>query len=366
MRVLITGGGTGGHVYPALAIAEALRKVDPAMDIQFIGARGKLEMEKVPKAGYKIKGLPIAGIQRRLTWKNLLVPFKIMASLWASWMFLRKFNPDVAIGVGGYASGPALRVAAWLGIPYLLQEQNSYPGITNRLLAKKARWICIAWPGLSRFFPGEKLVVTGNPLRSNLISPATSKDEAKDYFHLSQSRKTILLLGGSLGARSLNEAVIANFIWWQQKEDIQLLWQCGMIYKEQCFQSATGQLDHVSVHPFIDRMDMAYAAADVIIARAGALTIAELCQLGKPVILVPSPNVAENHQTSNAKVLANVNAALMVPDKHVKTDLFPLVEELLADPVKMNTLSEKIREFAKPYAADEIAQLVCNYKTWNV
>lgn len=362
MRILITGGGTGGHVYPALAIAEALRDAEPSVEVQFIGARGKMEMEKVPQAGYPIRALPIAGIQRRMTWKNILVPFKVIASLWLSWSYLRAFKPDVAVGVGGYASGPALRVAGWMGIPYILQEQNSYPGITNRILAKNAMWICVAWPGLERFFPKQKLVLTGNPLRKNLVIGNASRSEGISYFKLDEHKKTVLILGGSLGAKSLNQAVIANESWWREHAHLQLLWQCGKFYNERCKESATGQLDHVKVLPFIDRMDLAYSAADLIIARAGALTIAELCQLGKPVILVPSPNVAEDHQTKNARMLSDEGAVEMVSDKHVLTDLFPKVIALLLEPGKMESLSEKIREFAKPEAATAIANMLLRFK----
>jgi len=361
MRVLIAGGGTGGHIYPALAVADALRDIDPDAGILFVGARGRMEMQKVPQAGYRIEGLPIAGIQRSLDWRNLLVPFKLLASLWLSWRIIRRFRPDVALGVGGYASGPALRVAGWMGIPYILQEQNSFAGVTNRLLARKASKVCVAWPGMERFFASSKLVFTGNPLRKKIATHA-DRGEGLSSFGLDPSKRTILLLGGSLGARALNEAVMGHADWLEAHPEIQLIWQCGSVHEARCRDSRAAELPNVRLHAFLERMDLAYAAADLVIARAGALTIAELCQVGKAVILVPSPYVAEDHQTSNAMALVKENAALMVADKDVSKDLFPQAAQLLEDAVRLDALASAIRSKAMPQAAEAVARELLHTK----
>lgn len=361
MRVLIAGGGTGGHIYPALAVADALRDIDPETGILFVGARGRMEMKKVPQSGYRIEGLPIAGIQRSLDWRNLLVPFKLLASLWLSWRIIRRFRPDVALGVGGYASGPALRVAGWMGIPYLLQEQNSYAGVTNRLLARKAFKVCVAWPGMERFFSPSKILFTGNPLRKKIASQVDRADGLAS-FGLDPAKQTILLLGGSLGARALNEAVTGQADWLEAHSDIQLIWQCGSVHESRCRESRAAALPHVRLHAFLERMDLAYAAADLVIARAGALTIAELCQVGKAVILVPSPYVAEDHQTSNAMALVKEKAALMVADKEVSQQLFPLAEELLKDSARLDALAAAIRSKAMPLAAEHVAKELLHAK----
>lgn len=355
MRVLIAGGGTGGHIYPALAVADALRDIDRDASVLFVGARGRMEMQKVPQAGYRIEGLPIAGIQRSLDWRNLLVPFKLVASLWLSWRIIRQFRPDVALGVGGYASGPALRVAGWMGIPYVLQEQNSFAGVTNRLLARKAARVCVAWPGMERFFAPSKILMTGNPLRKN-IAAHTDRTAALEAFGLDPARRTILILGGSLGARALNDAVIANMEWLEAHPEIQLIWQCGSVHEARCREAAVAGLPNVRLHAFLERMDLAYAVADVVIARAGALTIAELCLVGKAVILVPSPYVAEDHQTSNAMALVKENAAMLIADKDAGDQLFPAATDLLNDPARLDALASAIRTKAMPHAAELVAR----------
>lgn len=363
MKVLIAGGGTGGHIYPALAIAEALQALVPGVEFLFVGARGRMEMDKVPQAGHRIIGLPIAGWQRRLSWRNVLVPFRLIASLWLSWRIIRRFRPDVAVGVGGYASGPALRIAGWMGVPTVLQEQNSYAGVTNRILASRASAICVAWPGMERFFPADRIVSTGNPLRRNLSETLPPPGEGQAFFKLDPRRRTILLMGGSLGAPSLNKAVMANLKWWERQTEYQLIWQCGQQHVEECSASEVSRLPWVHLHPFIHRMDLAYAATDIIIARAGALTIAELCQLGKPAILVPSPWVAEDHQTSNARSLAAIGAAEVVPDREVADSLFPRAAELLGDPGRLQAMGEALRQQARPEAAREVARIILQCAT---
>lgn len=362
MRVVIAGGGTGGHVYPALAIADAIRERSPQAHILFIGSKGRMEMEKVPAAGYPIKGLTISGWQRRMTWKNLLLPLRIFGSMVQTRRILRSFRPDAAVGVGGYASGPVLKIAGWSGIPYIIQEQNSHAGLTNRLLAKKARYICVAWPGMERFFPAEKLVLTGNPLRKSILHSTPTREESHTHFGTDPTHKTVLLLGGSLGARSLNEAVTHAETWLREHPHVQLLWQCGKANHEVCANTAVSRMQSVRLLPFIERMELAYAAADLILARAGAMTIAELCQVGKPVILIPSPNVADDHQTANARSLEEQHAAIMVADDQAREKLFSKVGELLADTERCEALGKSILSLARPEAAREIADLVLNLK----
>ena len=367
MRIIISGGGTGGHVYPAIAIADAIKKIAPDAEILFVGARGKLEMEKVPKAGYPIEGLWVSGFQRKLTWRNLLFPLKLIGSWWQARQIVRRFRPDVAVGVGGYASGPTLNVATRMGIPAVLQEQNSFPGITNKLLAKRADKICVAYKGMERFFPKEKIVLTGNPVRSETFQQLDEKrEEALNYFSLARGKKTIFVFGGSLGARTINEAMAASSQLIAENENVQVLWQVGKLYLETFQSCGTAKLPNVRVQPFIDRMDLAYAAADIIIGRAGALTISELCLVGKPAILAPSPNVAEDHQTKNALALVEKDAALLVKDANAKEEMVWTALEVLKNEALARRLGENIRKLALPDAAIMIAQevLKLSNKTW--
>jgi UDP-N-acetylglucosamine--N-acetylmuramyl-(pentapeptide) pyrophosphoryl-undecaprenol N-acetylglucosamine transferase len=357
-KIIISGGGTGGHVFPAIAIADAIRDKIPSADILFVGAQGKIEMERVPKAGYPIKGLWISGFHRKLTLRNALFPLKLLSSLVKAWWIVRRFRPDLAIGVGGYASGPVLEVAARMGIPTLIQEQNSYAGVTNRMLSKKADKICVAYDHMEKYFPAEKLVLTGNPVRKGLFQQAASKKEGYAHFKLDPDKKTIFLFGGSLGARSLNKAVAANQKALAEQTDVQLIWQAGKLYMEEYWQSPVAQLPNVHIHAFIDRMDLAYAVADVVVCRAGALTISELCLVGKPAILVPSPNVAEDHQTKNAQALVEKDAALIIRDDHIAEELVDAAVALLNDPDKQEELSKNIQLMALPDAAEHIADVV--------
>jgi UDP-N-acetylglucosamine--N-acetylmuramyl-(pentapeptide) pyrophosphoryl-undecaprenol N-acetylglucosamine transferase len=355
-RIIISGGGTGGHVFPAIAIANALKVIEPDMEILFIGAKGKMEMEKVPAAGYDIQGLWISGLQRRITWKNLSFPLKVISSLIQADRILAKFKPDVVIGVGGYASGPTLRVAVRRKIPTLIQEQNSFPGITNKLLGGKVDKICVAYDGMERFFPAGKIVLTGNPVRQDIITPG-NKTEALEHFHLNKEKKVVLIIGGSLGAGTINKSVLQYLNQLTGQEIIQLLWQTGknhfnLIKSNQ----ETLHREDVHIYPFIDRMDLAYAAADIIVSRAGAIAISELCIIGKPVIFIPSPNVAEDHQTKNAEALGRKSAALMLKDQEAVDKLFGLIKELAADTGLQNELSRNIKSMALPEAASEIAE----------
>ena len=356
MKVIISGGGTGGHVFPAIAIANAIRKERPDADILFVGAQGKIEMEKVPKAGYPIEGLWISGFQRKLTTKNLLFPFKLMGSLAKAYSIVSKFKPDVVVGVGGYASGPTLEVASRMGIPIVVQEQNSYPGITNRLLAKRANRICVAYEGMDKFFPKEKVIVTGNPIREGIFEDlASKKSEGYDYFDMDASKKTIFVFGGSLGARTINDAMKASTQHLQDNKNIQVLWQAGKLYIDEMKQTATAQLPNVVVRQFIDRMDLAYAMADIVIGRAGALTISELCYVGKPAILVPSPNVSEDHQTKNALALVNQDAAILVKDANATKEMIPTALNAIANAEKLALMTTKISALRKESAAATIA-----------
>ncbi len=357
-NIIISGGGTGGHVFPAIAIAHALKKIDPEVNILFVGARDRMEMEKIPEAGYEIIGLPVSGIQRKLTWKNLKVPFKLLKSLLQAKKIIKQYNPGVVVGVGGYASGPVLKVAASKKIPTLIQEQNSYAGITNRMLAKKAQKICVAYEGMEKYFPAEKIIITGNPVRKNLQLTKVKKEKALKYFNLQQNTKTILSIGGSLGARSINESILDHLHLFKN-ENVQLIWQCGKLYHEKARKQLNKyNLNNVVLKDFINRMDMAYAAADIIISRAGAGTISELALIKKPVILVPSPNVAENHQTRNAKTLVDKKAAILIEDNKAKTELIKTAIGLINDDNKLNTLSNNIKKMAKPNSAKLIAEEV--------
>lgn len=356
-RVIVSGGGTGGHIFPAIAIANALKALEPQTTILFVGANGRMEMDKVPAAGYKIVGLDIQGISRTSIIKNLQLPFKLYKSLRRAKGIINDFKPHLVIGVGGYASGPMLIAAAQKGIPYLIQEQNSYAGLTNKRLGKKAALICVAFEGMERFFPAEKILVTGNPIRNDAVDIHGKDFEAKELFGLSQSKKTVLITGGSLGARTLNNSVITALDKLRQS-DIQIIWQCGeRYYQEMIAQNEDLKLKRdVFVKPFLHRMDLAYAAADVIVARAGAGTIAELASVGKPVILVPSPNVAADHQTKNAMALTEKLAAKLVTDAEAEEILIDELIALLNNKAQMLSLSKNIKQFLKPDADQIIAK----------
>jgi UDP-N-acetylglucosamine--N-acetylmuramyl-(pentapeptide) pyrophosphoryl-undecaprenol N-acetylglucosamine transferase len=358
LRVIISGGGTGGHVFPAIAIADAIREEVPGAAILFVGANGKLEMEKVPEAGYDIAGLDIVGFQRRLTIRNLIFPFKLAASMARALSIVRGFQPDVVVGVGGYASGPVLKIANLLGIPTVLQEQNSYAGVTNRLLASKAAKVCVAYPDMDRFFPAEKLVFTGNPVRKTLALNRLSANEARASLGLRPEVPTVLIFGGSLGARTINEAVMKHADALAGMTELNLIWQAGKMYFEDCRSSSLSGCAHVRILPFIENMDIAYAAADIVVCRAGALTISELALLGKASILVPSPNVAEDHQTANALALSEKGAALLIRDVEVGQSLVSEIKALLEDKQKRRSLEENIKQFARPNAARDIAGIV--------
>ncbi len=354
-KIIISGGGTGGHIFPAIAIANALKKRDSSIDILFVGAKDKLEMEKVPKAGYPIKGLWISGFHRKLTLQNLLFPVKVLSSLIKSFSIVRSFKPDVAVGVGGYASGPLLQVANWFSVPSLIQEQNSYPGVTNRLLAKGADKICVVYDNLGQFFPKEKIVLTGNPVRASILNLNASRQEALAHFNLEEDKKILLVTGGSLGAKGVNEGLAAH-LKELASEDLQIIWQAGKFYTDWAKEQAK-DYPNVKVLTFIDRMDLAYIAADAVLSRAGGV-IAELCIVGKPVLLMPSPNVAEDHQTANAKALVNKNAALMVRDNEAKDKLLTALRQLLFDENLRQTLSQNIQQLAITDAAERIADEV--------
>jgi UDP-N-acetylglucosamine--N-acetylmuramyl-(pentapeptide) pyrophosphoryl-undecaprenol N-acetylglucosamine transferase len=354
INILISGGGTGGHIYPAIAIANELKLRFPEANFLFVGAKDKMEMEKIPQAGYKIEGLWIAGIQRKFTLDNLSFPFKLMHSLWKARKIIRKFKPNIAIGTGGFASGPTLIMANRKRIPTLIQEQNSYPGITNKLLSKKAHKICVAYDHLERFFPQEKIVKTGNPVRQDLLSIANKTADGIAFFKLDKTKKTVLILGGSLGARRVNQLIETNLTFFKNQE-IQVIWQCGKLYFNEYKKYNT--IENVQVHQFISRMDYAYAASDIIISRAGASSVSELCIVGKPVIFIPSPNVAEDHQTKNAKSLADKHAAILLKESELDTFLI-VFETLLKDNGKQQSLSENIKELALPSATTDIVNEV--------
>lgn len=358
INILISGGGTGGHIYPAIAIANELKLRYPKANFLFVGAKNKMEMEKVPQAGYAIKGLWISGIQRKLTIDNLSFPFKMLNSLWNASKIIKNFKPDIAIGTGGFASGPTLIMANRKGIPTLIQEQNSYPGITNKLLGKNAAKICVAYDHLERFFPLDKIVKTGNPVRQDLLSIHSKIEEGNTFFKVDKNKKTILVLGGSLGARKINQLVESNLDFFKNQQ-VQVIWQCGKLYYEEYKKYNTSE--DIQVHQFLNRMDFAYAASDIIISRAGASSVSELCIVGKPVIFIPSPNVAEDHQTKNAKAIADQHGAILVRENELET--FPIIfETLIKDKGKQEHLSENINELALPGATidivNEIEQLL--------
>ena len=354
-KIILSGGGTGGHIYPAIAIANELKLRHPDAEFLFVGAKDRMEMEKVPQAGYAIKGLWISGIQRKLTLKNMMFPFKLISSLWNAKKIIKQFKPDVVIGTGGFASGPLLHVATYKGVPSLIQEQNSFPGITNKLLAKKAKKVCVAYNGLERFFPAEKIIKTGNPVRQDLLDISSKRAEAIKYFDLVEGKQTLLVLGGSLGAKAINELMV-NELDFLQTLNIQVIWQCGKLYYQSY--KLYGNTKHVQIHEFINKMDYAYAAADFIISRAGAGSVSELCIVGKPVVFVPSPYVAEDHQTKNASAIVNENAALIIAQDDLKVDFKNKFGQLVASKEKQEELSKNIKKLALVNATKDIADEV--------
>ena len=365
-KILISGGGTGGHIFPAIAIADALKQKVPGAELLFVGALGRMEMQKVPEAGYAIEGLWISGFQRNLSWRNLSFPFKLVSSLCKAAAIIRRFRPDVVVGVGGYASGPTLKMAARKGIPTVLQEQNSLPGVTNRLLAKKAAKICVAYPGMEKYFPAAKIILTGNPIRSKVISIEGKRGEALEFFALDAKKKTILVVGGSQGARSVNVAVAEN-LKTLAAENIQMIWQTGLLQAEWAQQMIDEHLSeeergHFKVHAFINRMELAYAAADVVISRAGAIAISELSAVAKPCIFIPLPSAAEDHQTKNAVSLEQRQAAIHLPDAKAAEELGKIAVALIGDRERQQTLSVNIKKNAVEDSAgriaDEILKLV--------
>ena len=360
LRIIISGGGTGGHIFPAVSIANAIREISPSAEILFVGAEGRMEMQRVPAAGYEIKGLPVAGFDRKKLWRNVSVLIKLMKSRRLARKIVSEFRPQVAVGVGGYASGPTLDVAQKMGIPTLLQEQNSYAGVTNKLLAKKAKRICVAYEGMERFFPAEAIMMTGNPVRQNLLHAHHTREEAIAAMGLDPAKRTVLLIGGSLGARTLNDSVLENLSLIRQQKHIQFVWQTGKYYSQSIAERLAAQRcpENLKVMDFISNMDVAYAAADLVISRAGAGSISEFCLLGKPVILVPSPNVAEDHQTKNAMALVQKDAALFVADAEAPRTLMPLAVNTVNDAAKLASLSENVKKLAMPNAAEVIAREV--------
>lgn len=352
-RVLISGGGTGGHIFPAIAIADEIKRRNADVAILFVGAVGKMEMERVPNAGYKIEGLPIVGFKRQLSLSNLLLPFKILSSLMKARNVIRDFRPELVIGVGGYASGPTLKMAQILGIPTVIQEQNSFPGKTNIILSKKARLICTAYENLAQFFSKDKIRLTGNPVRVELGEIEITKEAALASFDLSLDQKTVLVIGGSLGAKTLNESILKDIEKIAQG-NIQFLWQCGKGYYDQIRADFPSLPKQIKLMPFISRMDAAYSAADIVVSRAGALSVSELCLVGKPVVLVPSPNVSEDHQTKNAMALVGNNAAVLIADIDSREKLIDEVYRLMADAEMQKDLCENIDKLAKPNATRDI------------
>jgi len=351
-RFIISGGGTGGHIYPAVAIANELKSRFPEAEFLFVGAKDKMEMQKVPQAGYAIKGLWISGIQRKLTLDNAMFPFKLLSSMWNSFRIIKSFKPDVVVGTGGFASGAVLKVASMLGIPTVIQEQNSYPGITNKLLAKKANKICVAYENLEQFFPKDNMILTGNPVRQDLINEA-SKIEAIAYFKLDANKKTLLVLGGSLGARRINQ-LIEKELDFLLSQNIQIIWQCGKLYLNDY--SKYNEKENVQVVAFIDRMDLVYAAADVVISRSGASSVSELCIVGKPTIFIPSPNVAEDHQTKNAKAISDKNGAILIKESELEAQFETVFSDLISNESKQSELSQNIKKLAKPNATKDIVE----------
>lgn len=359
---MISGGGTGGHIYPAIAIANAWKEKHPESEVLFVGALGKMEMQKVPEAGYQIVGLPVAGLQRKLTLANLSFPFKLMKSLSQASDIVKDFKPNVVVGVGGYASGPVLYAAQGKKIPTLVQEQNSYAGLTNKILAKRAKKICVAYPDMNKFFPEERIAYTGNPVRKDILHLDGKREKAIEHFGLDPERKTVLVLGGSLGARTLNQGMLKDMKEFD-RDGYQVLWQSGKFYfKDMLEATEKASLKHIHLREFIKEMDLAYAAADIIISRAGALSVSELSLVGKPVIFIPSPNVAEDHQTKNAMAYVVHDAAVLLKDKEAVGHLKEKTDEVLFNPEMVESLGKNIKKLAKPLAAEaivnEIEQLI--------
>ncbi len=357
-KILISGGGTGGHVFPAIAIADAFKKEFPEVEILFVGARDKLEMQKVPVAGYPIKGLWISGFHRKFTLKNLMFPVKLKLSLIHSLWIVLRFKPDLAIGVGGFASGPILAVCRWLSIPFFLQEQNAYPGITNRLLKHKAERIFVAYRQMESFFPKEKLIISGNPVRAVLRESLPSKVDALQFFDIQEKNKVVLIIGGSLGAASINKAVSKGLLSHPQAEGIFWIWQVGSNYYQELKSNPSLNKNNVLILPFIDRMEMAYAASDLVVGRAGALTIAELAWINKPCILVPSPNVAADHQTANAKAMENMGGGKWIPDEDAQEKLIPMAISLVNDDQILKEMSDRLRVQRHQDASSQIVKYV--------
>ncbi len=359
-KMIVSGGGTGGHIFPAIAIANAVKEQIPDIQILFVGANGRMEMKRVPEAGFEIKGLDIYGLRRKITLKNLIenlkLPFRVYKSMQSAKAIIKDFNPDIVVGVGGYASGPTLKVAAQMGIPTLIHEANSYPGVTNKLLAKKVDCICITYKSVEQYFPSEKLVVTGNPIRKDLLEVKYSKEEALAAFGLNSNKKTLAIIGGSLGAETINKSV-QSFVEDLIKNDIQIIWQTGESYYN-CLEDKYKHIEGVKVMPFVKEMGLLYKASDIVISRAGALSLSELCTIGKPCILVPSPNVAEDHQTKNASVLANAQAAIMVVDSQAKHQLKNVVLSTINDEAKLMSMQENLLKMGQPNAAKIIADEV--------
>lgn len=374
LKFILSGGGTGGHIYPALAIANELKTRFPDAEFLFVGAKDKMEMQKVPQSGYKIEGLWIAGLQRKLTLQNAMFPFKVICSLLKSRKIIKQFKPNVVIGTGGFASGPLLQMANMLNIPTVIQEQNSFPGITNKLLSKKANKICVAYENLERFFPKDKMILTGNPVRQDLIDIKSKREEGLQFYNLDSNKKTLLVLGGSLGARRINQ-LIEKELNKIVAQNVQIIWQCGKLYFEDYKkynspltpegETASGKkFNNVQVLAFIDRMDLVYAAADIVLSRAGASSVSELCIVGKPVIFIPSPNVAEDHQSKNAKSIVDKKGALMIKESELDQEFSLVFEALLKDEGKQQYLSSTIKNMALPNATkqivDEIVSLIKN------
>ena len=368
LRVIVSGGGTGGHIFPAVSIANAVKADHPDAEILFVGAEGRMEMQRVPAAGYKIIGLPIAGFDRKNLLKNVVVLYKIAKSQWKARKIIKDFKPHVVVGVGGYASGPTLKTAGQMGIPTLIQEQNSYAGVTNKLLAKSAKKICVAYDGMERFFPAEKIIKTGNPVRQNLLDAKVTKEEATKSFGLDPQKRTVLVIGGSLGARTVNESILQHLEEIRLSKDVQFIWQTGKYYSKEISEALAKEVpvENMKVMDFISNMDNAYMAADLVISRAGASSISELCLLKKPCILVPSPNVAEDHQTKNAQALSTRGAAIFVKDSDARNELIPLALKTVMDDAQLSSLSENVGKLAyhdsAKKIADEVYKLAVDYQ----
>lgn len=355
LKFILSGGGTGGHIYPAIAIANELKVRFPDCEILFVGAQDKMEMQKVPQSGYKIEGLWIAGLQRKLTLQNAMFPLKLINSLWKSRKIIKNFKPNVVIGTGGFASGPLLQTANTLNIPTVIQEQNSYPGITNKLLSKKSNTICVAYENLERFFPKEKIVFTGNPVRQDILDIDSKRNEALSYFNLDENKKTVLIIGGSLGARRINQ-LIAKEIDFLRNNNLQIIWQCGNLYMSDY--KHFSEVENVQVVSFIDRMDLIYAAADFVISRAGASSVSELCLVAKPTIFIPSPNVAEDHQTKNAKAIVDKNGALLIKESELDEKFESIFNKLIHDEELQKNLRQNMKKLGKPNATNDIVEQI--------